>query len=144
MNTIHYKILRYLPDRVAGEFVNLGVVVFDPKNQILKSKFITEPANLLHFFPNINRIYLIESIKTIQHDLKIFSARLVSEFPLNKAYTIDQITRSILAADDSALFFSETRKTLDDDISLIIEDLFSRFVKLTLDEQGEEMRMHQG
>ena len=35
MNAIQYQVLRYLPDSVTGEFVNLGVVAYDPAGRIL-------------------------------------------------------------------------------------------------------------
>jgi len=75
MITIQYQILRYLPDRVSGEFVNLGIVAFDSSNKILKSKFINKIGKISSFFPNINSRYLIKSIKTIQQDLAFQETR---------------------------------------------------------------------
>jgi hypothetical protein len=140
MKTIQYQILRYLPDRVSGEFVNLGIVAYDSQGRNLKSKFINKIGNISGFFPNTNSRYLIKSIKTIQHDLELYSQRFVSEFSFDSIESVDQITRQVLAKDDSALIFSEIKKTLDVDIQATIDDLFSRFVKLNLSEDDDEVR----
>ena len=138
MITIQYQILRYLPDRVSGEFVNLGIVAFDSSNKILKSKFINKIGKISSFFPNINSRYLIKSIKTIQQDLEMFSNRFNSELSFKKIDSIDEITRNVLPKDDSALVFSETKKTLDIEVGATINDLFSRFVNIHLIEEDDD------
>src|SRR5258708_29132149 len=104
MITIQYQILRYLPDRVSGEFVNLGIVAFDPSTGTLKSKFITKIGKISGFFPNINSRYLVKSVNTIQDDLDIFSTRLHSEFLFNKIRSLEEITKILLQTIDIALF----------------------------------------
>ncbi len=49
MNTYQYQVLRFPPDRVSGEFVNLGAVVFDPGQMKLISHFYTIKITP-HFF----------------------------------------------------------------------------------------------
>jgi hypothetical protein len=138
MITIQYQILRYLPDRVSGEFVNLGIVAFDPLKGLLKSKFINKIGKISGFFPNINSRYLVKSVKTIQDELELFSARLHSEFSFRKINSVDEITKSILPKDDSALIFSEIKKTLDISVDATVGDLFSRFVNVHLMEDDDE------
>jgi hypothetical protein len=141
MITIQYQILRYLPDRVSGEFVNLGIVAFDPATGTLKSKFITKIGKISGFFPNINSRYLVKSVKTIQDDLDIFSTRLLSEFSFKEINSLDEITKSVLPKDDSALIFSEIKKTLDISVEATVDDLFSRFVSVHLmEDEDEEVR----
>lgn len=140
MKTIHYQILRYLPDRVSGEFANLGIVAYDPQSKILKSKFINKIGNISSFFPNVNSRFLIKSINTIQHDLELISERFISEFSFDKFESIDQVTRKVLATDDSALIFSEIKKTLDVDIESTVRDLFARFVNVSSLEEDDEVR----
>ena len=140
MKTIQYQVLRYLPDRVSGEFVNLGMVAFDSQSKILQSKFINKIGNISGFFPNTNSRYLIKSVKTIQHHLELFSQRLTTEISFDKIESLDQITSQVLAKDDSALIFSEIKKTLDIDIQSAINDLFPRFVNINLTEDDDEVR----
>jgi hypothetical protein len=141
MITIDYQILRYLPDRVSGEFVNLGIVAFDPASGTLKSKFINKIGRISSFFLHTNSKYIIKSVKTIQEALNIFSSRLNSEFVFRKISSLTEITNGILPKDDSALIFSEIKKTLDIDVQATVEDLFSRFVNVHLvDDEDEEVR----
>lgn len=130
MTTIQYQILRYLPDRVSGEFVNLGIVAFDPANGTLKSKFINKIGKISGFFPNTNSRYLVKSVKTIQDDLDTYSKRLQSEFLFKKVDSLEEITKSVLPKDDSALIFSETKKALDVSAEATVDDLYSRFVSV--------------
>lgn len=138
MKTIHYQLLRYLPDRVSGEFVNLGIVAYDAKNRNIKSKFISRIGNISSFFPNINSKYLIKSIKTIQNDLSQLSNRFISEFTFEKIESIEQITSMVLPKDDSALIFSEVKKTLDIQVESTINDLFNRFVSIHFSEDEDD------
>ena len=141
MKTIHYQVLKYLPDRVSGEFVNLGIVAYDAQSRILKSKFINKIGNISSFFPNVNSRYLIKSIKTIQQDLQSIAQGFHSEFSFDKIDSIDQVTRKVLANDDSALIFSEIKKTLDVDIEATVRDLFSRFVNISsIEGDDDEVR----
>lgn len=132
MISIQYQILRYLPDRVSGEFVNLGVVAYDSSNKILRGKFISKIGKISEFFPDVNSRYLIKCIRAIQDSLHVISGRLNSELTFESEYTIENITKSVLPKDDSALIFSETKKTLDINADAAINDLFARFVKTHL------------
>ena len=140
MKTIQYQILRYLPDRVSEEFVNLGIVAFDQKAKVLQSKFINKIGNISSFFPNINSRYLLKSIKTIMHHLDAISEQLGSEFSFDKIDSIDQVTSKVLAEDDSALIFSEIKRTLDISVESTINDLFSRFINSGNLEEDDEVR----
>lgn len=128
MNTIQYQVLRYLPDRVSEEFVNLGIVAFDKQEKVLHSKFINKVGNISAFFPNINARYLLKSVKTIMHHLESISEQFSSEFLFDKIDSIDQVTSQVLAKDDSALIFSEVKKTLDISAKSMVDHLFSRIV----------------
>lgn len=141
MTTIQYQILRYLPDRVAGEFVNLGIVAFDASTKTLKARFINRIGKISGFFPHINSRYLIKTVKTIQECTEEYAKRIRSEFSFKEIKNLDEITKTILPKDDSALIFSETKKTLDIDVEATVEDLFSRFVSAHLpEEEDDEVR----
>jgi hypothetical protein len=141
MITIQYQILRYLPDRVSGEFVNLGIVAFDSPSRSLRSRFINRIGNISTFFPNTNSKYLIKTIKTIQDNLEAFSVRLNSEFTFSEIDSIEEITRTVLPKDDSSLVFSEIKKTLEISVEATVSDLFSRFVSAHyMEDEDEEVR----
>lgn len=79
MTTIQYQILRNLPDKVSGEFVNLGVVAYDPSARSLESEFISKSGRISCIFPDINGSYLIKLVKTIKEHLNELSFNLQDE-----------------------------------------------------------------
>lgn len=125
MNTIQYQILRYLPNRVSGEFVNLGVVAYDPSARSLESEFINTSERILYFFPGINGAYLIKLVKTIKEHLNELSFGLQAETSVGDNLSIETITRTVLPKDDSSLIFSEAKSILDVSAGTAVSDLFS-------------------
>lgn len=138
MTTIQYQILRYLPDRVSGEFVNLGIAAFDSSSKTLKSRFISRIGNISSFFPNTNSRHLLKSVRAIQDELDNISNRITSEFSFRQIDSILEITKVTLPKDDSSLAFSEVKKTLDISVDATINDLFARMVSVHLMEEEEE------
>lgn len=128
MKTFQYQVLRYLPDRVSGEFVNMGVVIYFPDEKELKALFYTKTSRLHAFFPPVNIRFIIKTIKAIDTHLKRigedFKKPLFTEMPASLA----DITSRILPKDDSALFFTDTAKIMDVDSDVLLKDLYERLV----------------
>lgn len=140
MIKIQYQILRYIPDRVAGEFVNLGIVVFDPGSKTLKGRFISRIGNISSFFPQVNSRYLIKSIGLIQEFLENTGEQLKSELSFETRNNLSEITQAILPIDDTSLVFTEVMHTLDVDVHAAVIDFFKRFVKNHEIEEDDEIR----
>lgn len=136
MNTYHYQVLRYMPDRVSGEFVNLGIVLYEPQTQKLVSKFFDKITRVSGFFPTINSRHLASSLKFLQKEFDMISNRLISEFSFEKKNSLDVIIRTVLPKDDSSLFFTETKEILEINDEIAINTLYKRFV-LTYVEETE-------
>lgn len=136
MTTFEYQILRYMPDRVNGEFVNLGVVVFHSTEQTLRSGFIHKAGRIADIFPGVNSRYLLKVVQAIQIDLDRISHQQTDKLPLERYQNIADITRKILPPDDSALFFTQPEKTLDVNAEVALNYLFNRLV--SLHETGED------
>lgn len=137
MITYQYQILRYLPDRVNEEFVNLGVVVFDPKSRIIQSRFIEKASRVSTFFPEVNTRFLASTLKFLQAEFQALGNQQISELPLLKFENLDEVTRTILPKDDSALVFSEIKKGRDIDLSIACDDLFERVILRNINEHDE-------
>ena len=56
MKTFEYQLLRYSPDAVCGEFVNVGVIVFDAEGKKLAGRFLDRIARESQFFPVLSDI----------------------------------------------------------------------------------------
>lgn len=128
MNTYHYQVLRYMPDRVSGEFVNLGIVVYEPKEQKLEGKFFEKITRVSCFFPTINSRHLATSLKFLQKEFDILTNRYNSEFTFETKQSLDIITRGVLPKDDSSLFFTEVKQILELNSEVAIKSLYKRFV----------------
>jgi hypothetical protein len=50
MKTYQYQIIRYLHDRVTGDFINVGVIVYAPDYQYLNCKIIAKYGRITSFF----------------------------------------------------------------------------------------------
>lgn len=129
-----------MPDRVSGEFVNLGVIGFDQETQILAGKFINKIGNISTLFPSVNGRYLMKTIKAIQELLDIESQRLQKELRFDKNLTLEAITGRILPKDDTALIFSELKWALDLNVDASVDDFYKRFVRYHLLEEDDDLR----
>ena len=128
MKTFQYQILRCLPDRVSGEFINLGVVVYLPEEGLLRMAFNTKTNRMHSFFPTINSKFIVKTTKEIESFLQKlkedFSKPFFKEFPV----ALQDITKQVLPKDDSSLFFTDTAKILDLNIDSLLDGLYKRLV----------------
>jgi Protein of unknown function (DUF3037) len=128
MNTYQYQVLRFLPDRVSGEFVNLGIVVYDQKKKQLAGKFYQKITRVSSFFPSINSRYLASTLKFLQKEFEIICDKFKNELSFEKIESIEDITKKVLPKDDSALFFTDSKKLLEVSLDIALSDLYDKFV----------------
>lgn len=126
MKKFQYQIIRYMHDRVTAEFVNVGIVVYQPDINFLQGKFINKFSRISQFFNDVNGLYLISTLKHFENELDIIAHRLGEIF--THYPSLSEITNSILPKDDSALFSSELMFAIDIDPRSAIDDLFSRLI----------------
>lgn len=122
-----------MPDRVSGEFVNLGIVVYEPNTKKLEGKFFEKITRVSGFFPTINSRHLALSLKFLQKEFDILTNRFASEFEFEKKESLEIITRKVLPKDDSSLFFTDVKKLLELNIEVTIKSLYQRFVMSYVD-----------
>ena len=123
MITIDYKILRYLPDRVSGEFVNLGVVAYEHTTGTLRSEFVSKAEKVACLFPDVDHDFLEKAVQAIKTHLDGLSAGSM----FGNKFSLEEITGMVLPEDDSSLLFSETKRTLDTSAESAAAYLCSRF-----------------
>ncbi|WP_114939437.1 DUF3037 domain-containing protein [Mucilaginibacter endophyticus] len=143
MKTFEYQVVRYLHDRTTGEFVNVGIVLFEPESRFLDAKVLTKFSRISNFFEEFNGYFLLSTLKHFQKeirsvnvDLLFFNSSDFIKFP--DKFGLLEITNKILIPDDSALFVSESKKALDLDAQKALDDLYDRLVdKYTTDSAKE-------
>jgi len=129
MNPIQYQILRYLPDRVSGEFVNLGVATYDQASRTLRSEFVVKTERISCLFPGLDCTYLENAVGAIKKHLDELSCPEQTANELAHYLSIENFTQTALPVDDSSLFFSEIKCTLDVSVDTAAFDLFERFTR---------------
>ncbi|MEH6306188.1 DUF3037 domain-containing protein [Olivibacter sp. CPCC 100613] len=140
MKTFQYQILRFQPDKISGEFLNLGVVIFDPSTQALAFDILRKAGGVSDVFHGINTRYLSKQLNYIATGLSRISKELLSEFKFQNVENIEELTKTVFPKDDSSLFFSEVRRTLDMDIQVLTEYLGNRLISLAHKENDKDIK----
>ncbi len=126
MKKFQYQIIRYMHDRVTAEFVNVGIVVYQPETKFLQGKFVSKFSRISQFFIDINGQYLLSTLRHFERELDTATKRLNELFSNHSSLT--EIINSILPKDDSALFCSDLLFGIDIDPQSALDDLFDRLI----------------
>lgn len=140
MKTYEYQILRYMPDRVTGEFVNLGIVLFNSNAQEIVARFIQRSGRITEIFPGINSKYLLKVLQSMQTDFENMNNQLSKKLLLEPYKSLEEITTRVLPKDNSALFFTPPERILDLNIDAALNYLYNRLVSLHSIESDKEIR----
>ena len=124
MSKFQYQIVRYIHDRITGEFVNVGIIIFQPEINFLSSKFVTNLDRVSEFFNITNEQYLLDALQQFEREIENDSKIELSNISLSN------ITNHILPKDDSSLICSKSFCCIYNDPIEALEDLFNRLVKL--------------
>ncbi len=127
MKTVEYQILKYRPDILTGEFVNIGIVLFCKEENTLKTRFDTQTNRAAHFFNYNNTREIKNYLRTLQNKFEDFANDFTKRI-FEKYNSISAITESILVKDDSSYQFSQCYKELTLDIDATFEQLYYRYI----------------
>lgn len=123
-----YRLIRYLPDRVSGEFVNVGIILFNKDHKYLKAKTIGRIGRVKHLFPNVNARTLVRKLKELSNTVNVLGVRWSNEIDFNKYENINSVLSSIVPNDDSSIIFSKEFTGIDLILDNAFGDLFDRMV----------------
>jgi len=139
MITFHYQVLRYQPDKVGEEFMNLGVLVFAPETRELRFKYLDSVKRLSAFFPAGNNVYIKSLVRSLAESIARAERQRVKELDFTVHKDLESLTRSLIPGSDSALYFSEARSGLDADLGTALDALFQRMVTRYEPEQDQSI-----
>jgi Protein of unknown function (DUF3037) len=128
MKKYQFQIVRYIHDRITGEFVNVGIVIYMPETRFLKSKFINKFSRLSHFFVDLNGHSLLNALKHFDKEISVISNRISSNDIFESFSSIEEVTNSILTKDDSALECCSMNMGIDINGQAAMDDLFERLI----------------
>lgn len=122
-----YALLRYRHDPVAGEMVNVGVVLYAPKNGYLGGLFRKAFGRISKVFPDVNGAVLRRDLTRIERAFiksgKDAKLDLLSDHP-----NVLTFARRIVGVDDSAFLWSEVGSGTTSNPAKTLEELHMRFV----------------
>ena len=127
MKKFQYQIVKYLHDSVTSEFVNIGVIVYQPETRFLASKFINKFGRISHFFTDINGQHIISTLRQFEKEIKVSSERLNELF--SSGSSLVNITNAILTPDNSPLVCSELFYGIDINPQSALDDLYERMIE---------------
>lgn len=141
MKKFQYQTLRYMPDRMSGEFINIGVIVLDLEQSKMYFRFYNRTGRLHNFFPEVNSLFIKQTINKIESGLRQLEESLDTPIFAEKINSLETITSQVLAKDDSALFFTDVKTVLDIDGQTLLQELFERLVmRHVIDEERSSIQ----
>lgn len=131
MKTYQYQVLRYLHDHVTGEFVNAGLIFYEPQTRFLRAQVITKAQRLTGFFPGL-------SAKPILADLRYFAksinqqAQDIALIPLLGSITfaddLAAITAALIQPNDAGWQLTPVQRGLSHNPEGTCQDLYHRLI----------------
>lgn len=128
MKTYQYQVLRYLHDHVTGEFVNAGLVFYEPQSGFLRAQVVTKAQRLTSFFPGL-------PAKIILADLRFF-AKTINHLPnewrtnplFNQTDDLSVITAALIQPNDAAWQLTPVKRGLTLNPEGTCSDLYHRLI----------------
>ena len=126
-HTYTYSILRYRHDPVAGEQLNVGVVLHSPERRFLAARFRRNYGRLSKAFPDVDGSTLRHDLTRIERAFERLTKKETTDlfFTGNNAGTF---AMQIVAPDDGALIWSGLGSGTTDNPEATLEKLFYRLV----------------
>lgn len=130
MKTYQYQVLRYLHDHVTGEFVNVGLVFYEPETRFLRAQVITKTQRLTGFFPGLPARPIIS---TLRHFAVAINRRAdaISVNPLFESIDdLSTVTSVLIRPNDAAWQLTPVQKglTMDPEPERVCQELYHRLI----------------
>lgn len=122
MKKYQYQLIKYIHDHFTGEFINIGIVIYSPREKYLESKFTVRFARVKATFPQANTRYVDRVLKSVQKNIKTKAQELNELFTPSE--NLEDITKNILPKDDSSIQFSIVKQAIDIDLNAALNGLY--------------------
>ena len=123
-----FVILRYRHDPLAGEFVNVGVLLHEPGSGFLDAKIrSTLGPRLSKMFPNLEADSFKNSLQSIARGVKRLSDRESNDM-LSVLGSAATFALRVLPNDDSSFIWGDLGSGITRDPQITLEKLYDRFV----------------
>lgn len=135
MKIYQKKILKFCPDLVIGEFINLGLFFFDAKSKsfcfgVVEEERVKKRIEVV--FPNFSDVSLTIN-NLVQIEKNLLKLKMLD---FSHHTTLDSIIKHyVMPIDDAALFFSETSTGLypeEKSLNLVLNQAWFRYFSYEL------------
>ena len=128
--TCYFSVMRYVPDVVRDESINVGVVLFEPKVRLLFMRPLTGLSHVQKFDPNTDREWLKEYLTTFQR----VCGRVSGKPPAAAGNMGDWTTavdplQTLHQQSANVIQFTAPRTVLTEDPQAEVESLYMRYVE---------------
>lgn len=129
MKTCNYAVVRFLPYRETGEFVNVGVVLFCRDAGFFDVALETQRRRrVTDFFPELDRELFSQGRQTFNLELRRIKQMLCADDSKLANDARINIFRELVRPRESVFRFSEIGTVLAEDPAKKLAELFDRFV----------------
>ncbi len=129
MRTCNYAVVRFLPYRETGEFVNIGVVLFCGETRFFDVALETQRRKrITDFFPELDRDLLTTGRHAFFEELRRVKKLLLAEEHQLNVEMRTGVFREVVRPRESVFRFSEVGTVLTDDPGKKLGELFERYV----------------
>ena len=123
-----FTVLRYVHDVVAGEFLNVGIVMYVPTSRALRVKTHKSVNRLSRAFPDIEAPAFRKAMKAIDRGITRLGEETSLLLPSDSQPDARRHALQVLPEDDSSLQWSPSGGGLSTDVDATFDRLFKRFV----------------
>ena len=128
MKTYQYQVLRYLHDHVTGEFVNVGIVFYEPQTRYLHAEVIKKTQRLTSFFPGLPARLILADLRYFAKSINR-QPREWQDNPLfGQADDLGTITAALIRPNDAAWQLTPVQRGLTLNPEGTCQELYQRLV----------------
>ncbi|MBT9394802.1 DUF3037 domain-containing protein [Hymenobacter sp. NST-14] len=134
MKTYQYQVLRYLHDHVTGEFVNVGLVFYEPQTRFLRAQVISKAQRLTDFFPGLVGRHILAVLKHFAAAVNRKGQALATQEQAtlfaqgNEAFDLRQFTLTLVRQNDAAWQLTAVEQGLTLNPDRTFADLYQRLI----------------
>lgn len=123
-----FSVLRYVPDPVTQEFLNIGVVLFSPAAGFLRA-FCTPDCRRIHrTFQHVDADAFLRLTRHIEERVGALGAELECPGIFEPNGSIETAVARVLPPDDSAFQFQRCGVGMSADLDQTLRQLYHRYV----------------
>ena len=123
-----FTVLRYVHDVVAGEFLNVGIVMYSPTDGRLRMRTMKSTKRLSRAFPDIDTQAFQKTMEGIEGGFSFLARVPRNSPPKRRDLNARRFALNVLPEEDGSLQWSSVGGGLTGDTHKTFDYLYKRFV----------------